>query len=707
MRRPPYFALPLLILLVVGASPEPHPSAGDHVPRSPAGPVSSTQTIGKRALIVAIADYPDGNPEDGVRYGDLNADNDVPLIRAALLQHAFDSNAIEVLRDSHATKEGIVSAFRSSLIDAAEPGDVAVFHYSGHGHQITDDDGDEIDGLDELLVPYDAPAALDGGYGGERHLRDDELGELLLELRRKVGPTGSVVVFIDACFSGSATRAQHDLPVRGVLEPLGAPAEVLESAEARGHEGAFEARGPADDDLGRLVFLSASRHDEVSREVRDPEQNGLPVGSLSLAVSRSLTDLQPATTYRTFFESVKEQMAALVSSQTPQLEGDVDAVVFGGRVVAQTPYLTVDQIEGPRSLWLRGGTLVGLQPGTRVALHQRGTSDPEAATAMATGTVEASDPLYARVSLDQAIDSATAERAWVFVIRYAYADLSVGVLLDPNLPPALADPLRSTLESIGVVRLVETAPDLVVAPLEIPGEDPRVGLTAAAENVLVESIPADGTEAWAETIGERVQAYAHNRFLRQVELNDTEFRVRLELTPALGEVDSRGFLTWCDTLPAGAEPSEWAEWEVAPGDFFFVRLIHEGERGAYVTLLDLRPDGSVEQVWPDTQARGEDNYLAAGRTYDLGCGEVTPPYGTDVLKLFATPERVNFEPVVRTQGRTRSSEHPLEVLLADALSGTRFGLRRSAASGYTSSVTLRVVPEARGRAVPPPGGGWR
>ena len=41
------------------------------------------------------------------------------------------------------------------LIKGAKPGDSLFFHYSGHGSQVKDKDGDEIDGLDETILPVD------------------------------------------------------------------------------------------------------------------------------------------------------------------------------------------------------------------------------------------------------------------------------------------------------------------------------------------------------------------------------------------------------------------------------------------------------------------------------------------------------------------------------------------------------------------------
>jgi hypothetical protein len=81
------------------------------------------------------------------------------------------------VQDQQATRDGILDALRK-LVSESQPGDVVVIHYSGHGDRLTDDNADELDGLDELLVPVDAPydtaGIRSGSYRGERHIRDDD-----------------------------------------------------------------------------------------------------------------------------------------------------------------------------------------------------------------------------------------------------------------------------------------------------------------------------------------------------------------------------------------------------------------------------------------------------------------------------------------------------------------------------------------------------
>jgi hypothetical protein len=98
----------------------------------------------------------------------------------------------------------------------SEPDDVVFIHFSCHGQQMEDDDGDEPDGLDESLVPYDAKMFFHSGkYEGENHLRDDELDNYLLSIRKKIGNKGNLIVSLDACHSQSGSRGSEEEFVRG------------------------------------------------------------------------------------------------------------------------------------------------------------------------------------------------------------------------------------------------------------------------------------------------------------------------------------------------------------------------------------------------------------------------------------------------------------------------------------------------------------
>lgn len=143
----------------------------------------------RKALLVGINDY------KGV--GDLRGCvNDVLDMHFSLRSlFNFQTRDIRVLTDSRATKANIIHRLKW-LVDKAKSGDFLVFHFSGHGSQIRDRDGDEpVDHLDELICPYDMN--WDGTF-----IIDDELNEIFKNV-----PEGALLeVFIDSCHSGTVLR---------------------------------------------------------------------------------------------------------------------------------------------------------------------------------------------------------------------------------------------------------------------------------------------------------------------------------------------------------------------------------------------------------------------------------------------------------------------------------------------------------------------
>ena len=157
------------------------------------------------ALVIGIGDYP---AESGWR--NINGDKDIEIVCAFLKENGFTQNNIVILKNAEATKASIVQQF-NLLAANAKMGDRIYIHFSGHGQQITDTDGDEEDGWDEAWIPYDAQKLYKKGiYEGKNHLIDDEINLLLQNIRNKIGVEGKLLVAVDACHSGDSTRGEED-----------------------------------------------------------------------------------------------------------------------------------------------------------------------------------------------------------------------------------------------------------------------------------------------------------------------------------------------------------------------------------------------------------------------------------------------------------------------------------------------------------------
>lgn len=103
--------------------------------------------------------------------------------------------ATTTLRDRQCTRASALAAFEKSIAGAG-PGSLLMLYWSGHGGQRADRNGDEEDGLDEYLCPWDQP------------LLDDDLAALCDTI-----PAGvRVFAMFDTCNSGTMARRALSRP---------------------------------------------------------------------------------------------------------------------------------------------------------------------------------------------------------------------------------------------------------------------------------------------------------------------------------------------------------------------------------------------------------------------------------------------------------------------------------------------------------------
>ncbi|OPZ22644.1 MAG: Caspase domain protein [candidate division BRC1 bacterium ADurb.BinA364] len=134
---------------------------------------------------------------------DLNGCENDARAMAELLQgkFGFRPDKTRILLSKEATAAAIEQAFREHLIEGTRPGDVALFFYSGHGSQVPDQNGDEIDdGKDEILCPTDILIGEDKSV--DNVVRDDDLQRWTQALAGR-----ETVVIFDCCHSGTGLRS--------------------------------------------------------------------------------------------------------------------------------------------------------------------------------------------------------------------------------------------------------------------------------------------------------------------------------------------------------------------------------------------------------------------------------------------------------------------------------------------------------------------
>ncbi|KAJ7056629.1 caspase domain-containing protein [Mycena amicta] len=184
------------------------------------------------------------------------------------------------------TRRNMLDAMRW-LVKDAKPHDSLFFHYSGHGGQQRDLDGDEVDGYDETIYPLD--------YNRAGPIVDDEMHDIMV----KPLPSGCrLTAVFDSCHSGTVLDLPYVYDSRGRLKGR----QVSDRARAR-------KATPAD-----VISWSGCKDGQTSA---DTFIDGEAVGAASHAFIKAI-DLQPHQSYQDLLYNVRKILQPKFS-QKPQL----------------------------------------------------------------------------------------------------------------------------------------------------------------------------------------------------------------------------------------------------------------------------------------------------------------------------------------------------------------------------------------------------
>lgn len=259
--------------------------------------------MSKKALCIGINDYP-GTAND------LNGCvNDAEDWAAELAGRGFKVSSMLDRKATHAAMSKAIGG----LIKDAKKGDTVVITYSGHGTWVPDSSGDEVDGRDEGLCPWDITSA--------GPLLDDDIG--LLFGKRAGGVR--IVLISDSCHSGSVTRGDDsDLDpgaARARFLPLEAwmPAAELPAAVSR-PRGLISGLRRSGGDL----LLAGCMDSQYSW---DTSFRGRPNGAFTYYALKTLRENKPAT-YVAWFNAIRTFLPTTRLPQDPQILGSATAQRF-------------------------------------------------------------------------------------------------------------------------------------------------------------------------------------------------------------------------------------------------------------------------------------------------------------------------------------------------------------------------------------------
>lgn len=625
-----------------------------------------SQQPNKIALIVAISNY-----KADMGWNNLSSGNDTVLIKDALIRQGFLPANITVLSDADATRVGILNAIRDKLINKVKPGDIALFHYSGHGQQMEDDNNDEPDGYDEALVPYDAPADYDPKVKFTKHLRDDDLGLAMKKLREALGPNGNLLIILDACHSGTATRGQ-DLGTnyRGSTKKYISP-NYKPTASAINtrviNEDIFGLGEAANTRLAPMICYYAASANQLNAETKLDDGTG--VGSLSLAFSKAFANADTSFTYRSLFEEIKTAMSNSVPGQTPQAEGDLDYTVMRGKALGKPIYFTCDKIldNDGKSISMQCGHIYGVFSGTKVKLFPRNTYNITNAVALDSGIVTSASEYASEITLTKGLKDEQLRSAWIYLTDINYGELKVSYSLR-IADKALEQKIKTLLADNKQAVLVSNRPDIIIEQGSA-GINPSAVFMVNAGAYKLDSIGITAADnAIKDFLETRIGDFARSNYLRNLELKNTDMKMQFKFIPVQYQKtgDAKGKLS---ELPLKKDAAGNISFE--EDDRFIFGISNPSDKRLYYAIVDIQPDNKVNVLVPDGSDNAAEFIIDPGATLklDKNIFVIGPPYGTDVIKLIASDKPLtNLKAMfdsrgVKTRGLEKNSNNPFERLM--------------------------------------------
>ncbi|KAI0046799.1 hypothetical protein FA95DRAFT_1559752 [Auriscalpium vulgare] len=275
----------------------------------------------KRALCIGVDYYADAQPLRGCV-------NDAKRMREFLVSDlGYQFHEILLLSEddlnpkNKPTRENILTAMAWLVKDAAI-NDSLFFHFSGHGTQTRDLDGDEEDGWDETIFPMD--------YKLARPILDDTIHDYLV----KPLPLGCRLTSIfDSCHSGTAMDLPYVYNANGKVQKVGF---ISSNTRSLGHmlhckslSGVAAIGGMMV--AGKNVFAGnkarrtkANGADCISfsacadsGEAQDESKNGQYTGAMSFAFRESLR-ANPTQSYLELLQDLRRRLSKAYK-QVPQL----------------------------------------------------------------------------------------------------------------------------------------------------------------------------------------------------------------------------------------------------------------------------------------------------------------------------------------------------------------------------------------------------
>ncbi len=590
------------------------------------GQVLAQPTSRKLGLLVGINQYPNSD-----RYLNLNGPvTDIDLQKELLIHRfGFNRNDILTLTDEtqqKPTRTNILEAFETHLIQQAKPGDVVVFHFSGHGSQVLDPKPINNNDLNSTFVPSNA--------SNDAEFVPDIMGRTLFLLMSAL-PTENVTVVLDCCYSGGGTRGNIRVrSARGGYKFKPNQTE-LDYQQKWLNQLSFDP-----DEFHELrnigvakgvVIASAQRHQESA----DMEFEGFHAGAFTYLLTQYLWQETQSVNNAivTLTPSVK-----YLAKQTPFIDLPVqhsrgaEPMFFLDKPGLAAEGIILQKEQGNQAtVWLGGIERENLQEGIKLTFDVVSPNGEKIGEAQ----VLSGEGLTRTATIQGTVEVGMLLRE---TARTIPRDLKLRIGLDPSLGKdiAKAQQLLQSLQRIQPIlyqsseRLYDSPVDYILSRMTEEYQQqlssanlPEVGSIGLLSQDISEVIPSsfgqqgESLEAAINRLNTKLKSLLTARILKQTlnaKSSQLDVTASLVLPEKGDEIIAKTF-----TVRGQNNPSQTVELSSVPQILpthqpFQIKVTNQGQEPLYITVLSIDFAGEVLVLFPHGRVSQEQNRLLSHQT---------------------------------------------------------------------------------------------
>ncbi|MGA3013606.1 MAG: caspase family protein, partial [Bacteroidales bacterium] len=553
------------------------------------------------------------------------------------------------------------------LISVVLPGDIVYIHFSTHGQQLAYLNGEDLNDLHSAIALYDARSKCDNNYQGQNHLTDDEFGQLIEQLRKKLGKNGDILVLADACHAGSMSRGPDTTITRGGYPPLilrgnNSTLKLNDSGKkentAMPQVGMFSGFNlNNDENKANYIIISACEKDEISSEYYFDHNY---YGPLTWAFLKAmLNNAGSGYTYKKLFHDIQFETISMFehsrTAQHPLMESaeinGTDKIIFGGKPIRQERFYVIEKFLGANRIIIPAGKTSGIYDSTTVMVYPSGTADPKkAGNPVSRGVIIQSGYMESVVQLNSMLDISNPGKYWIFIDNKKSNGYEVRLNLGKFTDTQLKNQVSEMLKNFRYVEITSDTPSYI---LEQKADSNNEMLLKHAQSRKIYE-----DEIFPDNLGDRIQTIAQAQFLKNLNVSSDGIDMDISLVPFDTVHLSRTKLLNLQTMRTNVREDL---------DTCFLVLVNTGEKSFYFNIIEFDPEDHFSVSLPGNNHFPSDCFLRPGEKKIINPSYTFQrPLGMELLKIIASEKKFDLRPVINKTDNERSIQGDLESIFDNA-----------------------------------------